>query len=74
MAMKKNWNEPTKSEDNKYVINVTTLAPLVEMTKGKAFEETGIESRGNSYSDIMSNELTEGITIAVEESKEEKTK
>ena len=75
MAMKKEWNNPTETKDDKFEIVVTTLAPMVEMTKGNTFKETGKGSKNSEYKDIIrSDELVEGMTIVAEDDKPTKTK
>ena len=68
MAVENNWRDPATRFDDDYKIEVTTLAPMAEMTRGETFKETGKESKGNEYKDIIrSDELIEGMTIAVED-------
>ena len=72
MAVENNWRTPATKNDGDYEINVTTLAPMVEMTQGDTFKETGKETKSNRYKDIIrSDELTEGMTITVEDEKTE---
>lgn len=72
MAEKNNWRTPATKNDEDYEIDVATLAPMVEMTKGETFKETGKESKANRYNDIIrSDELAEGMVIAVEDDKME---
>ena len=68
MATKKEWNDPTKGEDNKFEINVMTIAPMVEMSRGNVFETTGKEEEGKENRAPRSDELAEGMTIKVENS------
>lgn len=67
MVVENEWRKPATKYDEDYKINVTALA-MVELDKGKTFETTGKENEGNEYRDIIrSDELTEGMTIVVED-------
>ena len=70
MAEKNNWRIPATILDDNYKIDVTAIAPMVEMTKGETFKETGKESKNSEYKNIIrSDELAEGMVIAVEDDK-----
>ena len=65
MAVENNWRTPATKYDEDYKIDVTTLAPMAELTKG--LKETGKETKGSEYKDIIrSDELEAGVSIAVE--------
>ena len=67
MAIKKEWNEPTKSNE-KYKIDVMTIAPMNEIPRVKSVKwtkQTGKEEKGLENV-ISSEDLDLGITIAAE--------
>ena len=68
MAVENNWRTPATKYDEDYKIDVTTLAPMAELAKGNGLKETGKETKGNEYRDIIrSDELEAGVSIAVED-------
>ena len=65
---KKEWNDPTNS--NSIKINVTTITPMVEITKG--IETTGKEEQGKIYDNryIFSTDLMNGDVASIKVDKE----
>ena len=65
---KKEWNDPTNS--NSIKINVTTITPMVEITKG--IETTGKEEKGKIYDNryIFSTDLMNGDVASIKVDKE----
>lgn len=74
MAKKKEWNEPANQGDNKFTINVTSLAHMVEIQKGT--EPTGKKNKGEVYGgeNIYSTALIKGDVTAIKAFNDNKEK
>ena len=67
------WKTPATVMDDKYKINVTTVAAMIEMNKITELKETGEETKGSEYKGtISSTDLEEGVSITAENTIQDK--